>query len=172
MPDFSTPRSILDLLNLALYDIISSSGSLVTRICESDYGITREEWQFLALLADTGPLSPSEIAQGTGVDRSQVSKTLAGLVQKQLALRQRVAGDARRVQLCISSDGRALYQLMFPRAVAVHQALLQGFSPLERKRLATDLARIQSNAQAATQALGPQDTAPRRFGGGRRRWPV
>jgi DNA-binding MarR family transcriptional regulator len=171
-PDFNAPQSILDLLNLEMYEVIGISGSLVTRICESDYGITREEWQFMAMLADMGPLSPSEIALRTTVDRSQVSKTLAGLVKKHLVDRQRVAGDARRVQMHISLKGQALYQQIFPRVVQVHHALLQDFNPEERQRLARDLERIKHNAQAAEQSLGPESTAPRSLGGSRLRWPT
>lgn len=169
-PDFVAPQSILDLLNLEMYEVIGISGSLVTRICESDYGITREEWQFMAMLVDLGPLSPSDVAQRTTVDRSQVSKTLAGLVAKQLVERQRVSGDARRVLMRVSPKGQALYAQIFPRVVQVHHALLQDFSPEERARLAADLKRIKHNALAAEQALGPQGTAPRRLGGSRRRW--
>ncbi len=169
-PAFAAPRSILDLLNLAIYEVIGISGSLVTRICESDYGITREEWQFMAMLADLGAMSPSEIAQRTSVDRSQVSRTLGRLVAKQLVLRQRVPGDARRVRMVISARGQALYQKIFPRVVDVHHAMLQGFSPEERVTLAASLAQIKRNALRVESRLGPAGTAPRRLGGSRRRW--
>lgn len=169
-PDFNSPQSILDLLNLEMYEVIGISGSLVTRICESDYGITREAWQFMAMLVDLGPMSPSEVAQRTTVDRSQVSKTLAALVAKQLVQRQRVAGDARRVLMSVSPQGQALYEQIFPRVVQVHHALLQGFNPQERTRLAADLERIKRNALTAEQGLGPQHAAPRRLGGSRQRW--
>ena len=171
-PDFNAPASILDLLNLALYEIIGISGSLVTRICESDYGITREEWQFVALFATLGPMSPSDIAAHTAIDRSQVSKTLAGLVAKQLIVRQRVAGDARRVHLAISAKGLALYQTIFPHVMRVHHSLLDGFTKSERKRLAQDLFRIRHNARRTEQDLAPVTTVPRSKGGSRRRWSV
>lgn len=171
-PDFNEPASILDLLNLALYEIIGISGSLVTRICESEYGITREEWQFVALLANQGPLSPSDIAASTAIDRSQVSKTLTGLVAKQLIFRQRIAGDARRVHLAISVKGLSLYQTIFPHIMRVHHSLLLGFSKSERKRLAEDLFRIRHNAMRTEQELAPVRTVPRSKGGSRRRWPA
>ncbi len=172
LPDFNAPGSILDLLNLALYEIIGISGSLVTRICESEYGITREEWQFMALLADLGPMSPSDIATHTAIDRSQVSKTLAGLGAKQLVVRQRVAGDARRVHLHISAKGLALYQTIFPRVVRVHHSLLDGFTPSDRQQLAESLFRIKHNAMRTEQELGPVTTVPRSKGGSRRHWPA
>ena len=172
VPDFNEPSSILDLLNLALYEIIGNSGSLVTRICESDYGITREEWQLMAMLAVLGPMSPSDISARTAIDRSQVSKTLAGLGAKELVLRQRVAGDARRVHLCISAKGLNLYQTLFPRVVRVHHSLLNGFTPGERHSLAQALFRIKCNAIRTETELAPLATAPRSRGGSRRRWPA
>lgn len=171
-PDFNSPASILDLLNLALYEIIGISGSLVTRICESEYGITREEWQFVALLANQGLMSPSDIAACTAIDRSQVSKTLAGLVTKQLIVRQRVAGDARRVHLAVSTNGMDLYQTIFPHVMRVHHNLLHGFSKVERSRLAKDLFRIRHNALRTEQDLAPVTKVPRSKGGSRNRWPA
>ncbi len=172
VPDFHAPDSILDLLNLVLYEIIGLSGSLVTRICESDYGITREEWQLMALLTALGPMSPSDMAARTAIDRSQVSKTLAGLGAKRLVVRQRVPGDARRVHLKISSKGLELYQTLMPRVVQVHHSLLDGFSQSERQRLAQDLFRIKHNALQTEQAFGPATPVPRSQGGSRRRWPA
>ena len=170
MPRFDAPASIFDLLNLTVSELIGISGSLVTRICESDHGITREEWQFVAMLASLGPLSPSDLAAQTTVDRSQVSKTLKGLVQKKLVQRQPVPGDGRRVRMVLSVQGQAFYERLFPRMAQVHDELLAGFSPEECQRLAGDLVRIQGNALRAARKHWPEEPASRRQGGSRRRW--
>ena len=170
MPRFDRPASIFDLLNLTVSELIGISGSLVTRICESDHGITREEWQFMAMLASLGALSPSDLAAQTTVDRSQVSKTLKGLVHKKLVQREPVPGDGRRVRMVLSAGGQAFYDRLFPRMVQVHGELLAGFSPQECQRLAHDLVRIQANALRAAQKHWPEEPSARRQGGSRRRW--
>ena len=96
LPHFENPQSIFDLLNFQLFEFLGISGSLVTRICENEYGITREEWQFAAMLAELGGMSPSDLAARTTVDRSQTSKTLRGLMAKGLVDRQPVRASTRR----------------------------------------------------------------------------
>ena len=49
IPQFENPQSIFDLLNFQLHEFLGISGSLVTRICENEYGITREAQDPLAL---------------------------------------------------------------------------------------------------------------------------
>ena len=83
-PNFKDPQSIFDLFNFVVYEFLSLSGSVVTRICEGDIGITREEWQFVAMLAKLGEMSPSDLASRTTIDRSQASKTLRTLMAKGL----------------------------------------------------------------------------------------
>ena len=90
MPQLAQPRNILDLLNYQLYMIESASSMNVTRLCEGDFGITRREWRFLAILAASGPLSPSELA-ARGVD--------AGCKCKRLATDGRVSGQPVRLDL-------------------------------------------------------------------------
>ena len=75
LPNLQNPSSIFDLLNFRVSEFYGVSGSLVTKLCEGEFGVTREEWQFIAMLAHLGPLAPSDLAQRTTVDRSQASRT-------------------------------------------------------------------------------------------------
>jgi DNA-binding MarR family transcriptional regulator len=93
------PSIIFDLLNFRIAEFFGLSGSLVTRLCEGQYSITREAWQFIAMLAALGPMSPSDLATKTTIDRSQVSKTLKTLSTKKLITRQIVPSDARRITI-------------------------------------------------------------------------
>lgn len=114
LPHFENPQSIFDLLNFQLHEFLGISGSLVTRICENEYGITREEWQFVAMLAELGGMSPSDLAARTTVDRSQASKTLRGLMAKGLVDRQPVPGDGRKARVQLTEAGMQLYRQIFP----------------------------------------------------------
>ena len=131
-PDLASPSSIFDLVNFLFSEFVGVSGSVVTRLCESEYGITREEWQFVAMLANLGALSPSDVAARTTVDRSQTSKTLRALMLKGLVERQRVAGDGRRALVLLAPAGHALYAQIFPRVVEVHHRVLANVSASER----------------------------------------
>jgi len=99
LPNFENPQSIFDLLNFRVSEFMGLSGSLVTRICENEYGITREEWQFVAMLAELNAMSPSDLAARTTVDRSQASKTL----------RARRGKGPVEGNLCLVMDARQWY---------------------------------------------------------------
>jgi DNA-binding MarR family transcriptional regulator len=169
-PDLASPSSIFDLVNFLFSEFVGVSGSVVTRLCESEYGITREEWQFVAMLANLGALSPSDLAARTTVDRSQTSKTLRALMLKGLVERQRVPGDGRRALVLLSAEGHALYPQIFPRVVDLHHRVLANVSASEMKLLASTLLKMQASALALARDHKVEGTPGRRQGGSRANW--
>jgi DNA-binding MarR family transcriptional regulator len=169
-PNLIAPTTIFDLLNFRIAEFFGLSGSLVTRLCEGQYGITREAWQFIAMLAALGPMSPSDIATRTTVDRSQVSKTLKTLSAKKLIARQAVPRDGRRITIVLTDSGRALYQKVFPKVVEVHHLVLAELTEQEKKVLAKCLLKMQLGAQKATGMGIVNVAADRRHGGSRVSW--
>lgn len=149
LPDFEQPRAIFDLVNYVVFEFINVSGSLVTRICERDYAVTREQWQVVAMLASLGPLSPSTLANATTLDGSQLSRTLRAMQAKDLIVRQRVESDGRRALVALTDAGRGLFEQIFPRVVRLHQQVLAGIAPDERRALARALQQMQRNAHEA-----------------------
>jgi DNA-binding MarR family transcriptional regulator len=171
-PHFEKPGSIFDLVNFRISEFIGVSGALVTRLCESEYGITREEWQFVAMLASLNAMSPSDLAARTTVDRSQASKTLRTLMRKGLVDRLPVPGDGRKARVLLTAQGRHLYGLIFPRVVQFHQEVLRDLSVPDQQALARYLNAMHARALALTQAKTqkPQGAAARRQGGSRVNW--
>ena len=169
-PNLLKPKSIFDLLNFRIAEFYGVSGSLVTRMCEGSYGITREAWQVIAMLAALGPMSPSALATKTTIDRSQASKTLKGLSSKKLIFRRAVPGDGRRAIIGLTASGQALYEKIFPKVVEVHHSVLKDLTPQEMKTFSMCLVKIQKGAALAT-ALGLVEAhADRRHGGSRASW--
>lgn len=167
LPNFSDPESIFDLLNFRLSELMGISGSLVTRMCENEYGITREEWQFLAMLAELGGMSPSDLAALTTVDRSQASKTLRGLISKNLVERHTIPGDGRRARVLLTPAGSALFDQVFPRVVQFHHELLQDLTTIERQALALNMCSMQARALTVAKQHMPNAANGRRKGGSR-----
>lgn len=169
-PNLQQPGSIFDLINFSVSEFMGVSGSLVTRICEARFGITREEWQFVAMLASMGQTSPSELASATTVDRSQTSKTLRELIKKGLVYRHTQPSDRRRAAVGITQSGEKLFQDLFPLVLQLHHSILEGISEDELKRFAQSLYRMQNNARMAFDEKAPENSASRRDGGSRTRW--
>jgi DNA-binding MarR family transcriptional regulator len=156
VPKLGQPDTIFDLLNFRMSELYSVSGSLVTRMCEGEFGITREEWAFIAMMAALGPQSPTELAAQTTADRSQTARTIRTLTEKKLVLRDAVAGDRRRAIIRLSAAGQAMYRRVFPRVVEVHQAVLAGLSAEEVDVLARCICKMQVSAlEAQRPHVGP-----------------
>lgn len=170
IPRLGQPGTIFDLLNFRVSEVYNVSGSLVTRLCEGEFGITREEWAFLAMMAALGPLSPSELATQTTADRSQTSKTLRNLASKKLIHRDPVANDRRRAIVRLSSSGMAMYRKVFPRVVEIHHAVLSGLSEHELEVLARCIWKMQVRVLEVEKGGLVAAHAHRRSGGSRNSW--
>ena len=162
------PRNAHELLNYRLSRLLASSGAMVVRLCEGRYGITRREWRLIALLAEEGSMSPSQLAQSANLERARVSALLTDLTAKKLIRRHAVPGDARRAQVSLSDEGKALYDELLPLSVHFQQEVLAALTQAERALI--DLARGQLTQAAERIAASKPvaEKADRQHGGGRR----
>lgn len=166
----SHPRTIVDLVNFQLHLIEATNSSTVIRICEGEYGITRREWLFLALLAAFGAMAPSQVATRAGLDRSRTSKGLMSLLAKGLVERQPQPADRRRATVALTAAGRELYAHIFPRVRKINTDLLAVLSNAEVQTLAQLLARLHARAFEIDRADHTAKSADRRGGGSLRVW--
>jgi DNA-binding MarR family transcriptional regulator len=147
-PALHAPQSILDLLNYQLHVLMSFSTAGVTRMCEQEFGITRHEWGYIALLQTFGAMAPSELALRSGMDRSRTSKALVPLLAKGLVHRHPQSGDRRRAQVALSTAGTQLYERIFPRVLAIHHALIEPLSAEQVAQLAQTILLLRRRAIA------------------------
>ena len=108
------PQAANDLLMYRLNRLLAVAGSLVVRLCEGGHGITRREWAVLMWLQQHPHLPPSELAQRLSLDRSRTSRAISSLLDKKRITREPVPGDKRQARLCLTEQGHALYEALFP----------------------------------------------------------
>jgi DNA-binding MarR family transcriptional regulator len=160
----SQPQNLDDLFLYALSRLLASAGGRVIRLCEGEFGITRREWRFLALLAESDGILSSALAASAQLDRARTSRTLSGLVTKQLITRTPRTNDRRKVAIHLTPQGRALHDALFPRIVEINQELLSVLDPGQVQALDTMLVSLQTRANTMAQdRSGP--AADRRRGG-------
>jgi len=169
-PQLRAPRTILDMVNYQMHLIESRSASNVTRMCEGEFGITRREWRFIAMLAAGGEVAPSELSLRSGLDRSRTSKALMELLAKGLIERRSQAGDRRRATVSLTAEGRSLYELIFPRVVEVNTALLEVLDDTDVAALARILTLLRRRAIEIVNSDLVSASADRRHGGSKRKW--
>ncbi|WP_417284718.1 MarR family winged helix-turn-helix transcriptional regulator [Comamonas sp.] len=152
-----------DLFLYHLARLMSSAGSMVVRMCEGGFGITRREWRLIGLLADQGPMQPSQLAEHAQLDRTRTSRTISTLIAKGLLQKQGIAGDGRQALVQLSAAGLALHAQLFPQVRQINQELLGDISDAELQLLSQMFTRIGARA-ALMQQQGDFPKAERRRG--------
>jgi DNA-binding MarR family transcriptional regulator len=158
-------RPLDDLLLYRLSRLLSVAGSMVIRLCEGRFGITRREWRLLATLASRGELSSSQLAEHAQLDRARTSKAVGSLVAKRMVSRTHLAGDRRSVVLRLTESGQALYDELFPLVARINADLLGALDAADAARFDDALHRLQARAERlAGEAVLPKADRGRRGG--------
>ncbi|HVZ42462.1 MAG TPA: MarR family transcriptional regulator [Ramlibacter sp.] len=140
------PASLDDLLLYRLGRIFSVAGSMVIRLCEGRFGITRREWRLIALLAREDGLLSSQLAERAGLDRARTSRAITSLVGKKLALRVVGQDDRRQARLALTPAGRKVFSELFPLVRDINRGLIAELAPREVAGLDAALASMQTRA--------------------------
>ncbi|WP_390342620.1 MarR family winged helix-turn-helix transcriptional regulator [Variovorax boronicumulans] len=157
--DAATPprRPLDDLLLYRLSRLLAVAGSMVIRLCEGRFGITRREWRLIAVLASRGELGSSQLAEHAQLDRARTSKAVGSLVAKRLVSRTALAGDRRQVRLGLTATGQALYDELFPLVTRINAELMGTLDADDAARFDDALHRLQAHAETmVAQAVLPK----------------
>lgn len=146
------PQTIDDLLLYRLSRLLSVAGSMVIRLCEGRFGITRREWRLIATLAGHDDLTSSQLAGHARLDRARTSKAVSSLAAKQLISRTHPAGNRRQVVLRLTPQGRAVHDALFPLVTAINAELMAALDDAQAGALDEMLHRLQARAEAMVAA--------------------
>ena len=137
-PDFRSTVAF-HLTSLANRIAIRASQRLRRRL---DVGLM--EWRVIALLGSEGELTPAQISQVAGVDKSVVSRAVNALQRRGL-LNVCSAQPGRQTILRLTDEGARLHARGIPGTMQAEAVLMHGFSPEERRQMLQMLARITAN---------------------------
>lgn len=119
----------------------------LTDVYQRDYGLSREEWRLLFLLARASAVSSRDLAAMTSLDKVQVSRAADRLADKGLITRETMKQD-RRLKLYTCTDaGRALFEAAFTRVDRCATQILDRLTPSDRAALDRGLAALQAALQ-------------------------
>jgi DNA-binding MarR family transcriptional regulator len=96
----------------------------------------------LGELADVEAMSQHELAQLLGLEKSTVSRLVAGLVDRGWVSRERNSDNRRLYRLQLTHDGQAAARRIGNELRAQHTELLSGLTQAERHGLAIGFAGI------------------------------
>jgi DNA-binding MarR family transcriptional regulator len=150
MPSDTADIVDLDLAHFVPYRLSVLSNrvsSAIARTYSDRFDLTIPEWRCIAVLGGAPGLSAGEVAQRTAMDKVQVSRAIARLVENRRVQRVVDAADGRVARLSLSAKGRAIYDEVAPLALELEAKFLEALSPAERASL--DRIMTKLNAQVS-----------------------
>ncbi len=145
-------------LHRQLLELVRSIGFLQVAAAGVDGQVSLSELFTLHEL-DGGSLAQQELAARLRLDKSTVSRLVAGLEDRGLVVRERDPANRRIVQLSITDAGRRLHHEL-GRAMHARQApVLEGMTAAERTALSTGLTGLlRALHEATSTSAGPGST--------------
>jgi DNA-binding MarR family transcriptional regulator len=133
-------RLTLDLDHFLPYrlSILSNRASdAIARHYSDRFGLSVPEWRVIAVLGQTPGMSARDVAQRTAMDKVQVSRAVASLVEARRVKREGDEVDGRVTRLSLTAKGQAIYDEVVPLALHLEEVFLAALTPEERKTLNT-----------------------------------
>jgi DNA-binding MarR family transcriptional regulator/RimJ/RimL family protein N-acetyltransferase len=119
-------------------------GLLNERLLRSDYGLPQVRVLYEVATAPPGrPVAAADLAENLGMDPGQLSRIIAGLGDAGLLARQPSPGNARRLTLELTSQGREVFAALDAASAEEVAALLRPLSGPAREQLVGALARAR-----------------------------
>ena len=143
--------TIRELLSYRLHVVANLLSRGAALRYKREFGVSLWEWRTVALLGAQAPLSLNELAAAAGLDKSQMSRVVAGLVARGVVVRGVDATDGRGVSLSLSRSGTKLYEGLIRAAAERNDAFLGCLSAAEREALASALKKLGERARAFIQ---------------------
>lgn len=145
--DRATPDTIRDLLSYRIHRLANALSRGAALRYRRDFDVSLMEWRILALLGASAPMTLKRLSREAGLDKSQASRAVAGLVARGLVLRLPGEGDAREVALRLSPGGDRLQQGLMRAARERDAALRAALSDADRAALDRALGLLEAEAR-------------------------
>ena len=147
----ATP-TIRELLSYRLHQVANLLSRGAEMRYRREFGVSLWEWRTVALLGGAAEAqSLNELARAAGMDKSQMSRVVAGLTKKKIVVRETDANDGRGIRLSLASPGKSLYQKLIRAAAERNDAFLGCLSVKERQALEAIMAKLAQEARGLIQ---------------------
>jgi DNA-binding MarR family transcriptional regulator len=143
--------TIKDLVSYRLHVVANLLSRGAALRYKREFGVSLWEWRTIALLGAQAPLSLNDLAAAAGLDKSQMSRVVAGLVARGIVARGADETDGRGVKLCLSRSGEKLCEGLIRAATERNDAFLGCLAPRERECLEDALRKLGDQARAFIQ---------------------
>jgi DNA-binding MarR family transcriptional regulator len=109
------------------------------------FDLNLTEWRVCAALHHTPHQRLSDLAEHTSTEPSTLSRTVDGMMQRKLLVRDRADEDARALALSLTPEGMALTERIIPLAQLYERVALAGIPKQQVDSLKDMLRKIYDN---------------------------
>jgi DNA-binding MarR family transcriptional regulator len=116
------------------------------------------EWGVITQIGYGKPQTLNQIANGMGLEKAQLSRTVSSLVRRHLVSKKTNPQNSREVLISLTREGRVQYQTILAAGASANDRLLMDLSNQDRKLLVQQIEGLTRRAREllkAEQALGP-----------------
>jgi DNA-binding MarR family transcriptional regulator len=145
MADFS----LSDFLPYKIGVVLDSVSRVFAERYLGSANLTIPEWRALAVIAESGSLSPTAIGHRTTMDKVKVSRATQSLVTKGLLLQSPDPADGRGRLLRLTRKGAATHARMVPIATGVEAEVFSNLTRAETAALDKILTKLGSQLETA-----------------------
>ena len=135
-----------DFLPYRLAVLAKIVGISLSKIYRERFGITNQQWRVIFALARQADCSASHIVHHAALDKVQVSRAVAGLIEKKLLERSADNIDRRNSILNLTIEGWKVYDQIAPEAIAFEARLKDSLDEREVALLDTLLSKLTDKA--------------------------
>jgi len=101
----------------------------------NDFDVSEQQWRVLRVLAESGPLDATEVAERACLLAPSLTRIMRSLEERKFITRERDAGDARRVRLAITAGGIAMIRDLAPTSARIFSEIESGYGKERLERL-------------------------------------
>ena len=129
------------------------TSSALAQIYAERFGLSIPAWRVIITLGQYEQRTARDMAPDGVMHKSTVSRAVSALEKRGLVVRRPNLDDRREEWLALTPDGRAIYEAVAPKALAVEERLLAVLTSDERAMLSSLIDKLTRQARL----LAPQD---------------
>lgn len=126
------------------------------RDLQTQSGLTPAEWRALAYICTMGSSSAAGICTAFEVDRAEVSRAVARLIQANLIRRGEARNNENRLTLTPTKPGEELYARTKAKRREYFECILQDLDPHERQTFDATLGKIAARVDEHRTGRAPE----------------
>lgn len=141
-----SPIELERFLPYRLNVVAEAVSRALAKLYEKRHGISIAEWRVIATLGQYDRMTAKDIGAHSRMHKTKVSRAVARLEARQCLARTSNVEDMREAFLELTSEGRAIYDDLVPRALAFEQKLSDALSKEEQASLDGLLSKLEVSA--------------------------